>query len=975
VNPVSNTGPNNNAEQPFLRRAFLALSSHTVFGSGKSTNMSKHAHWKPDGIVLQCENCKKKFSLLTRKHHCRRCGRILCSGCSAAQVRFVRGSQKAKRVCEACAAAASSEAAASAMQAAVDYTMKRTKEREVGARKKVGASAKGSRAPTQALEAAASAQEVYKTALRERSEHVQDSATGSLFETATQLIHVRIDRGGSSADAGTAAEENLTCKDILDGILKSWGVKDSNRLRLLQAKAARAGCATILASAGTGKSWLMQQLQLRCAKSLMCTKHNIVPIFITVQTIAARLHTQLIRVQEAELVRRAGALLTMGWLLVLVAEQLELPDDHEQSVIGMLSDAVATDRVLFVFDGIDEGGVVREVVESFILSVGFQHHVLATGRPEGVRRELYVTAGYLMLSLQPLTPKQQQTMIDRRLTDGSDATKFFKNLVDFRESRARQDSLHAENFPLGRIERLKEIKGDEKQYVAEAGGRLVDNQTALFERAGQAKPIFDTELRKIAKATGTVLKRADLKGTTEKCVVTVDENGDEVTVETAESYSGQLRNPVPRLAVKAWDDELKRLQEAGEVGKDKAKVAALFRAWKAGATVDKAMAGLATVKDVVRASLMCDSEEQMVQVFDAICLNKNFDIARFKNYFAKLGPTHFRRIGLNLRVQLPDGGSHVVELQVHHTQIYENAPDHEVYEYFRDVFVGGEFNGKMDDLIGKRMNHLEGVMQVPVFMSLLIVCVDGGNGPVPEVPATVAELYQTAMTKLYQQRGDRDGFDGQQMQRLMRAIFTQNQLRRRRQFGHADVVSALQDATSAAGAQDSFDELMVLWNRQVDEGTAPFVKILVKAVYHAVTRTRTERTRTERTRTERTRKPPAPFVSSCCCTPSGAAARSCTLSLICAPRVTPTARRRMHSALAWGRRNDTTHTSTKSARCGTRASSWRSPKLSPRTSTVGASSWLGKGMTAAASTSASAAKRPKSCTLASAVIGGNRKYG
>jgi hypothetical protein len=96
------------------------------------------------------------------------------------------------------------------------------------------------------------------------------------------------------------------------------------------------------------------------------------------------------------------------------------------------------------------------------------------------------------------------------------------------------------------------------------------------------------------------------------------------------------------------------------------------------------------------------------------------------------------------------------------------------------VFVGGEFNGKMDDLIGKRMNHLEGVMQVPVFMSLLIVCVDGGNGPVPEVPATVAELYQTAMTKLYQQRGDRDGFDGQQMQRLMRAIFTQNQLRRRR---------------------------------------------------------------------------------------------------------------------------------------------------------------------------------------------------
>ena len=229
-----------------------------------------------------------------------------------------------------------------------------------------------------------------------------------------------------------------------------------------------------------------------------------------------------------------------------------------------------------------------------------QHLVLATGRPEGVRRELYERAEYLMLSLQPLSPNQQQMMIDRRLADGSTAATFFKNLLAFRESRALQDSLHAENFALGRIEQLEEIKGDEKQYAAD--GRPVDNQTALFERAGHAKPVFDTALRQIAEATGTTLKLAAPKGTAEGCV---DEKG-------------QLQNAVPRLAVKAWDDELKRLQKAGEVGKDKdgkvpladkAKVAALFEAWKAGATVDKSMPGLAKVKDVVRASLMCDSEE------------------------------------------------------------------------------------------------------------------------------------------------------------------------------------------------------------------------------------------------------------------------------------------------------------------------------------------------------------------------------
>ena len=38
--------------------------------------------WVPDSRATNCYNCKTIFGLLTRKHHCRICGRIFCYACS-----------------------------------------------------------------------------------------------------------------------------------------------------------------------------------------------------------------------------------------------------------------------------------------------------------------------------------------------------------------------------------------------------------------------------------------------------------------------------------------------------------------------------------------------------------------------------------------------------------------------------------------------------------------------------------------------------------------------------------------------------------------------------------------------------------------------------------------------------------------------------------------------------------------------------
>merc|ERR1712224_371036 len=51
----------------------------------------------------ECEICKKAFNLFSRRpHHCRRCGRCLCSACSPFRWFFPGMSEKLERVCQDC---------------------------------------------------------------------------------------------------------------------------------------------------------------------------------------------------------------------------------------------------------------------------------------------------------------------------------------------------------------------------------------------------------------------------------------------------------------------------------------------------------------------------------------------------------------------------------------------------------------------------------------------------------------------------------------------------------------------------------------------------------------------------------------------------------------------------------------------------------------------------------------------------------
>ncbi|KAH9845741.1 FYVE-domain-containing protein [Teratosphaeria destructans] len=48
------------------------------------------ARWQPDHEVAKCPFCQRDFGLLTRKHHCRKCGRVVCSACSPHRIMIPR---------------------------------------------------------------------------------------------------------------------------------------------------------------------------------------------------------------------------------------------------------------------------------------------------------------------------------------------------------------------------------------------------------------------------------------------------------------------------------------------------------------------------------------------------------------------------------------------------------------------------------------------------------------------------------------------------------------------------------------------------------------------------------------------------------------------------------------------------------------------------------------------------------------------
>lgn len=71
--------------------------------SGKKAVEVHAAVWVPDSEASVCMNCKKsQFTMLNRRHHCRKCGAVVCGPCSNKKFLLPNQSSKPLRVCAHC---------------------------------------------------------------------------------------------------------------------------------------------------------------------------------------------------------------------------------------------------------------------------------------------------------------------------------------------------------------------------------------------------------------------------------------------------------------------------------------------------------------------------------------------------------------------------------------------------------------------------------------------------------------------------------------------------------------------------------------------------------------------------------------------------------------------------------------------------------------------------------------------------------
>jgi hypothetical protein len=104
---------------------------------------------------------------------------------------------------------------------------------------------------------------------------------------------------------------------------------------------------------------------------------------------------------------------------------------------------------------------------------------------------------------------------------------------------------------------------------------------------------------------------------------------------------------------------------------------------------------VARLLDIVRATFVCASEQQIVDVLRSMrAKHPSVKILRLKDRFLKPTPSGFRDLLLNIGVQVntPKGSSiFICEVQVHHAAMlrYDRENDsHSHYEFYREYFKG-----------------------------------------------------------------------------------------------------------------------------------------------------------------------------------------------------------------------------------------------------------------------------------------------
>lgn len=89
ANPVVLDSPAPPRDRPLPPPPSYAAPSHTPASFRRESDLVLPP-WQPDSHVTECPVCTRQFTFLFRKHHCRKCGRVVCSQCSPHRITIPR---------------------------------------------------------------------------------------------------------------------------------------------------------------------------------------------------------------------------------------------------------------------------------------------------------------------------------------------------------------------------------------------------------------------------------------------------------------------------------------------------------------------------------------------------------------------------------------------------------------------------------------------------------------------------------------------------------------------------------------------------------------------------------------------------------------------------------------------------------------------------------------------------------------------
>ena len=451
----------------------------------------------------------------------------------------------------------------------------------------------------------------------------------------------------------------------------------------------------VVARPGSGKTWMVQQVAHYLCEEYIAGgsgSSRFVPVLFSIQRVArlCRSETEI----GTEFTSETDAIRML---------KLILRSEHDEETVSALLECYDARTLVILLDGIDEASSLARTFESLgrcLCKSG--NRVMMASRQEGIQSERFyeMTDAWSLLDLPKLTLEQQSHIVTHQI--GRMDSPFFKYFFEFQRCRESLDTAaHACDLKKSQLSSLlKTIEVSEPQ----AGALVVFNSNILkeVERAHfQENQMFESAQ---VTTVGNPLHKALL-----------------------DELDGRYKNA--RAAKSNFDAMLDALALKLKLRHDQVVKTSLKTPKRLLQTAARDN-GLGNVVDLVRASLVCDNNEQLIQLAKCIADDTAISVHAVHNGFQDLDFIHYGCLTFNILIEvaLPDSGGcasgqHACELQMHLKQMYELEQSCESPRRFfvEQGGLAGNESERMQEL-KKRMDIVNSIGATPVLLSVFLIC-------------------------------------------------------------------------------------------------------------------------------------------------------------------------------------------------------------------------------------------------------------